>query len=218
MKFLKIFFAIPKTIYVNFRFLSVKEAFKLPIWVTWNTKIEGYGGAVTLMGKIRPFMIRIGFHNCDECNSNDKTLLKVLGQLVFDGEAHIGCGSKIIVNKGAQLELGDNFAISASSTISCYKHIKFGRDIQFSWDCLVMDSDTHAILDEQGNHMNPDKDIVFGDKVWIGNGCMILKGTTVPDVCVIGAKSVVSGSNYVAHSVIVGNPAKSVKRIGDFKI
>lgn len=44
MKFLKILFAIPKTIYVNFRFLSVKEAFKLPIWVTWNTKIEGYGG------------------------------------------------------------------------------------------------------------------------------------------------------------------------------
>lgn len=118
-------------------------------------------------------MIRIGFHNCDECNSNDKTLLKVLGQLVFDGEAHIGCGSKIIVNKGAQLELGDNFAISASSTISCHKHIKFGRDIQFSWDSLVMDSDTHAILDEQGNRMNPDKDIVFGDKVWIGNGCMI---------------------------------------------
>lgn len=46
MKFLKILFAIPKTIYVNFRFLSVKEAFKLPIWVTWNTKIEGYGEAV----------------------------------------------------------------------------------------------------------------------------------------------------------------------------
>ncbi len=44
MKFLKILFAIPKTIYVNFRFLSVKEAFKLPIWVTWNTKIEGYRG------------------------------------------------------------------------------------------------------------------------------------------------------------------------------
>lgn len=163
-------------------------------------------------------MIRIGFHNCDECNSNDKTLLKVLGQLVFDGEAHIGCGSKIIVNKGAQLELGDNFAISASSTISCYKHIKFGRDIQFSWDCLVMDSDTHAILDEQGNRMNPDKDIVFGNNVWIGNGCLILKGSTVPDVCVIGAKSIVSGSNFVGHSIIVGNPAKCVKRIGDFKI
>ena len=57
MKFLKILFAIPKTIYVNFRFLSVKEAFKLPIWVTWNTKIEGYGG-VALRGKIRTLLFR----------------------------------------------------------------------------------------------------------------------------------------------------------------
>ena len=56
------------------------------------------------------------------------------------------------------------------------------------------------------------------DSVWIGNGCLILKGSTVPDVCVIGAKSIVSGSNFVGHSIIVWSPAKSVKRIGDFKI
>ena len=217
MNLLKILFAIPKTIYVNFRLLSIKDAFKLPIWVTWHTKIEGYGGAI-LKGKIRPFMIRIGFHECDECNSKDQTLLKIQGQLVFDGEAHIGCGSKVIVNEGAVLELGDNFAISASSTISCHKHIKFGRDIQFSWDCLVMDSDTHAILDEQGNRMNEDKEIVFDDKVWIGNGCMVLKGTRIPNTCVIGARSVVSGCKFDDHSIIVGNPAKSVKQIGGFCI
>ena len=55
MKFLKILFAIPKTIYVNFRFLSVKEAFKLPIWVTWNTKIEGYGGGGNSNGLNKTF-------------------------------------------------------------------------------------------------------------------------------------------------------------------
>ncbi len=137
---------------------------------------------------------------------------------MFDGEAHIGQGSKIIVNKGGVLELGDNFAISASSTISCHKHIKFGRDIQFSWDCLVMDSDTHSILDEQGNRINPDKEIVFADKVWIGNGCMILKDAHVPNDCVIGARSVVAGSKFENHSIIVGNPAKSVKKIGEFRI
>ena len=175
-------------------------------------------GGVLLKGKIRPFMIRIGFHNCDECNSNNKTLLKVLGQLVFDGEAHIGCGSKIIVNKGAQLELGDNFAISSSSTISCYKHIKFGKDIQFSWDCLVMDSDTHAIIDENGKRMNQDKEIIFGDKVWIGNGCMILKGTHVPNNCVIGARSVIVGCKFDDHTIIVGSPAKSIKKITGFRI
>ena len=38
--------------------------------------------------------------------------------------------------------------------------------------------------------------------MWIGNGCVILKGSTVPDVGVIGAKSIVSGSNFVGHSII----------------
>lgn len=116
------------------------------------------------------------------------------------------------------MELGYNFAISLSSVISCRKHIKFGKDIQFSWDCLVMDSDTHSIFDNCGERINPNKDVIFDDKVWIGNGCMILKGTQIPSTCVIGARSVVSGTKFIGHSIIVGNPAKSVKTIGDFKV
>lgn len=217
MKFLKILFALPKTIYLNFWLLPFRDAFKLPIWVTYNTKVIVSGGGM-LKGNVKPFMIRIGFHECSECNPSDKTVFRIDGKLILEGDAHIGKGSKIMVYKDAILELGDNFAISASSTISCRKHIKFGKDIQFSWDCLVMDSDTHIIMDEQGNCINPDKEIVFYDKVWIGNGCMILKGAHVPNNCVIGARSVVVGSKFDDHTIIAGNPAKSVKRIGGFKI
>ena len=218
MILLKLLFGIPKTIYLNFKLLPFVDAVKLPIWVNYNTKMKILGGQTFVKGKISPFMIRIGFHECSECNSNDTTLLQIRGKLVFEGEAHIGRGSKILVYKDAILELGDNFAISASSTISCRKHMKFGKDIQFSWDCLVMDSDTHAIMDEQGNRINPNKEIIFDDKVWIGNGCMIQKGTHVPNNCVIGARSVVAGSKFDDHTIIVGNPAKSVKKIGGFKI
>lgn len=45
-----------------------------------------------------------------------------------------------------------------------YKHIKFDKDMQFFWDCLVMDSDTHIIMDEQGNCINPNKEIVLMTK------------------------------------------------------
>lgn len=218
MKLLKLLFGIPKTVYLNFKLLPFFDAVKLPIWVTCNTKIRIMGGQAIVKGKISPFMIRIGFHECSECNSTDTTLLQIRGKLVFDGEAHIGRGSKIIVHKDAILELGDNFAISSSSTISCYKHIKFGKDIQFSWDCLVMDSDTHAIIDEIGKRMNQDKEIIFEDRVWIGNGCMILKGTHVPNNCVIGARSVIVGCKFDDHTIIVGNPAKSIKKITGFRI
>lgn len=165
-------------------------------------------------------MIRIGFHECATCNDSDTTRIIVDkgGKLLFEGTAHIGHGSKILVRRNAILELGDSFAISASSTINCYKHIKFGKHIQFSWDCLVMDNDTHSIIDENGCTTNPNKEIIVGDKVWIGCGCLILKGAIVPDHCVIGANSTVVGRNLESHTVIVGNPAKSIKKIFDFRI
>ena len=131
----------------------------------------------------------------------------------FDGTAHIGRGSKILVVTNALMEIGDNFAISASSTIVSYKKIVFGRDIQFSWDCLVMDSDTHNIYNEEGQISNQPSAIKFGNKVWICNGCMILKGTEIPSNCVIGAHSVVSGHKFKSNSIIVGSPAKIVKKI-----
>lgn len=94
--------------------------------------------------------------------------------MVFKGSAHIGNGSKIFVSKNAKLTIGDNFAISASSAINCYKEIKFGKYIQFSWNCLVMDSETHLIFDDCGNLSNEDKPILFGNKIWIGCNSTIL--------------------------------------------
>lgn len=165
-------------------------------------------------------MIRIGFHRVPVCGSREQTLLNVAnkGKLIFNGTAHIGQGSKIYVAEDAQLIIGDNFAISASSQINCYKKIVFGRDIQFSWDCLVMDSDTHSIYDENGNLTNEAREIIFRNKIWIGCRSTILKGSVIPDNCVIGACSLVSGKQFESNSIIVGNPAKSVKRIKNWKL
>ena len=46
MKLLKILFAIPKTIFLNFKLFSFFDAVKLPVWVTYNTKIKIMGEAV----------------------------------------------------------------------------------------------------------------------------------------------------------------------------
>lgn len=55
--------------------------------------------------------------------------------------------------------------------------------------------------------------IRIGNNVFIGNNCTILPGTTVGDNCIIGAGSVVRGS-FPENSVIVGNPAKVVMKMG----
>ena len=163
-------------------------------------------------------MVRIGFHEVPII-PKQKTFLKIRGSLMFEGTAHIGKGSRIVVGKGARVELGDNFAISASSYINCYKRIKTGRDIQLSWGDLLMDGDAHLIYDIDGNVINESKEIVLGDKIWIGCDCKVLKGAVIPNNCVVGANSVVTaGSGMEQDSLIVGSPAKSVKKIGGFKI
>lgn len=141
----KIILSIPKPLWFNFRYLPFRQAIHLPVWITLNCKIMLLGGVKCKVSKFAA--IKIGFHEVPIMNPNDKTVINVNrdGLVIFDGSAHIGRGTKIHVAKGAILTLGDNFAISASTQINCYKAITFGRDVQFSWDCFVTDSDTHII-------------------------------------------------------------------------
>lgn len=217
MKWLKILLSIPKTVYFNFRYLPLYQAYKLPIWISYNSKLFIKGKLLLdLTGKNKIAMIRIGFHRVPICNYNEKTVISISynGILVFEGTAHIGSGTKIHVDNNAQLVLGDNFAVSASSQINCYKRIVFGQNIQFSWDCLIMDSDTHKVYDENENIINGPREILFGNNIWIGCRTTILKGVVVPDNCVIGACSLLLGKDFKQNTIIVGNPAKSIKTIG----
>ena len=218
-KILLTLISIPKSVFFNFRYLPLSQAIRLPFMLTYNTRFS-VKGSIQIEGDAHFGMIRIGFHKVPVCNVNDRTAI-IVGKgasLCFLGAAHIGNGSKLHVAENASLSLGDEFAISASSAINCYKSIKFGRDIQFSWNCLVMDSDTHSIFDQQGTIMNAPESIEFGDKVWVGCNCTILKGARIPSNCVIGANSVVTGHCFQKNTIIASNPAKTLKEIGSWEL
>ena len=54
-------------------------------------------------------------------------------------------------------------------------------------------------------------DVQIGNDVWIGRGALILSGVTVGDGAVIGARAVVA-ADVRPYAVIVGNPAREVRR------
>lgn len=61
-------------------------------------------------------------------------------------------------------------------------------------------------------------DIVVGNDVWIGEGCMIMSGVTIGDGAVIGARSIVT-RDVPPYAVVVGSPARvSRKRFSDAQI
>ena len=54
-------------------------------------------------------------------------------------------------------------------------------------------------------------DTVIGNDVWIGQNAVILPGVRIGDGAIIGANSVV-GSDVAPYTIVVGNPAKLLRR------
>lgn len=52
----------------------------------------------------------------------------------------------------------------------------------------------------------------MGDHVWIGQGALLLKGTSIGSGSVIGGGAVVSGKAIPSNTVAAGNPAKVIKK------
>lgn len=90
-------------------------------------------------------------------------------------------------------------------------NIKIGEDCMFSRNIHLWTGDFHSIFNFSGERINKSKDIIIGNRVWIGTECNILKGAIVGDNNVIGACTVVSGQFEKENTILVGNPAKIVK-------
>lgn len=217
-KIIEILLSLPKTLYCNLTWLPFHQAIRLPIWVHYKTHTV-MKGTVKIIPPINTAMIRIGFHTVPAKSKNECGSIIVRGgKLLFCGDAHIGRGSNIYIEGKASLQLGANFAISACTSILCYKGIIIGRDVQFSWDCLLMDSDTHLIYSTEGAIANKPNEIVLGDKVWVGCKTTILKGSKIPNNCVIGAGSLLTGDGYQPNSLIAGSPARTIHKIGGWAL
>ncbi len=54
-------------------------------------------------------------------------------------------------------------------------------------------------------------DTVIGNDVWIGQNAVILPGTHIGDGAIIGANSVV-GSSIAPYTIVIGNPAKVLRK------
>ncbi len=54
-------------------------------------------------------------------------------------------------------------------------------------------------------------DTIVGNDVWIGQNATILPGVHIGDGAIIGASAVV-GSDVPAYTIVVGNPAKPVRK------
>ncbi|POY34977.1 hypothetical protein C3K47_17490 [Solitalea longa] len=201
-----------KSIYFNFKYLSLKQAVKLPFLISNKVYLLKAKGKVLIEGEIKPGMIEIGYGNVGIFDKKkSRSIWDVEGIVLFKGKANIGHGSKISVGENGTLIMGENFKISAESTIISSKKIEFGNACLLSWDVLIMDTDFHKIKDDNNLILNSDEEIRIGNNVWIGCRSLILKGSIISNNSVIAANTIVKKKINRENIVIGGNPIRILK-------
>lgn len=111
------------------------------------------------------------------------------------------------IKEGVSIRSGNIFCLG--NNIKCL----IGKDCLFSDNITIRTSDAHTIRDVETNEkINPDKDVIIGDRVWCGKNVTFSKGAVVPNDCVIGTGAFVNKQFEEGNCVLAGMPAKTVKR------
>lgn len=114
----------------------------------------------------------------------------------------------------AIIKIGNNTDINAANIIILEpdSQITIGDNCLFASEIDIWASDTHSIIDLEGNLLNYGGKIEIGNHVWIGKGVKISKNAKISDSSIVGWASVVSKKFEEPNVVIAGNPAKIVKQ------
>ena len=110
--------------------------------------------------------------------------------------------------------MGDRLTIGNFSGVS--KGVKFhlnagNHAIENTTAYLFAVMDFEGWRSQPGAHVKSRGDIVIGNDVWLAAEAVIMPGVTIGDGAIIGAYSVVS-RDVRPYAVVVGNPAKEVRR------
>ena len=199
-----------RTVYFNYRFLPLKQAWKLPVVIFRKTRFISLKGKVELPEKVRHAMIKIGRADVAGWHGR-QTELSIDGKLIFHGKATIGSGSAISISKSGTLSFGDKLRITAGCMINCRKSVVLGDDCLISWDTLIMDCDHHEINDAAGKRLNDDKAVLIGSHVWLGCRAALLKGVRIADGSVVAAGSILTGDFHETPNAVIGGSTSAQK-------
>lgn len=192
-----------KTVLFNFHYFGW-EGLRFPVIVYRNYKLLKMSGEVQL-GVNRTGIIQLGKPGVGICDDRyERGIWQVQGTIYFGGKSCIGAGTKIVCGVNGVLELGNEFVVTARSSIICVSKISFGNHVLISWDCLFMDTDFHSIYSADGILLNPDEEIKVGNHCWFCCNATLLKGSNIPNNTIIASGSRIS-KKFQEENTVVGD-------------
>jgi len=141
-----------------------------------------------------------------------------LPRLVGGGDIRIGrrfvirghlAPCEFAASPGAQLIIGERVFVNQGVTIAAKESIEIGDDSLIGDFSAIYDSNYHQI---DPSHPDKPRPVTIGRNVWLGNGVLVLPGSTIGDHTVVAARSVVKG-DLPPRVLAAGNPAVAVREL-----
>lgn len=146
--------------------------------------------------------------NCEILFLGNNNLLSISN----DGGGEIKNTTFWMQHEGSKIIIGNNFTMEGGKlSANEGKSILIGNDCMFSNGIDIRNGDGHAIRNLEGKRLNTAENIIIGNHVWLCAYAKILKGSLIPDNCIIGNSAVVSSKFKEKNVVYAGIPARKVK-------
>lgn len=200
------------TVWFNMRYLPIKKAMHLPIFVRRNLRIEQLRRGQIEVNNIKLFNVLIGGGKSPAMNANRACIrLERDAKLIFRGHAIISEGTVLRCDKNGHIDFGKEFYCNCNCYLRTGCGITFGDDCALGWNCTINTSDGHHVWHD-GNEVLMEGSIEIGNRVWLTSEVTLNKSTCIADDCVVTQRAIVTKSFKEKHCLIGGIPAKVILR------
>lgn len=215
--FWELFLSVPKSFFFNLKVLPFRKAIKMPIIVSYKTKIIGANKKtfiVNLPKKTKFGLCRLGLSGSESgfiISKRSLVLIRNSGKIIFNGVFGLSRGIFLHCDDGL-LTFGNNFKANCNAHISCeHSSISFGDDCSLGWDCTIKSCDGHRLTYNQ-KRLENSGDISVGNHCWICSKATILKNGFMASNCILAYNSILTKKISDKDNLLyAGQPAKIVK-------
>jgi acetyltransferase-like isoleucine patch superfamily enzyme len=113
-----------------------------------------------------------------------------------------------------EIVIGDYVVLSTGVRVRSALSVHIGSNVMFAENVFVTDADWHDAY----HRIYPGKrePVRIGDNVWLGDGAAVMKGVSIGENAIVGARSVVA-KDVPANTIVAGNPARPIGELDPTK-